>query len=196
MEDEIKNHASGGIAKKNKNSIVVGPWGGNGGTIWDDGTYHGVRQITIVYDRCIDSMSVVYDKNRKPVTSDKHGGVGGNRTAEIKLQFPEEFLVSVSGYYCPVVYGGSPVVRSLTFKSNKRTFGPYGVEEGIPFTFSMDGGLVVGFKGRSGWYLDAIGFHLSKKQSTKLFQRVQKGLQRLASTTSKSSSASKDGWKT
>ncbi|KAL5755811.1 hypothetical protein ACOSQ2_020557 [Xanthoceras sorbifolium] len=196
MEDEIKNHASGGIGKKNKNSIVVGPWGGNGGTIWDDGTYHGVRQITIVYDRCIDSMSVVYDKNGKPVTSDKHGGVGGNRTAEIKLQFPEEFLVSVSGYYSPVVYGGSPVVRSLTFKSNKRTFGPYGVEEGIPFTFSMDGGLVVGFKGRSGWYLDAIGFHLSKKQSTKLFQRVQKGLQRLASTTSKSSSASKDGWKT
>lgn len=86
------------------------------------------------------------------------------------------------------------MIRSLTFKSNKRTFGPFGVEEGTPFTFSMDGGLVVGFKGRSGWYVDAIGFHLSKKQSTKLLQRVQKGLQRLASTTSKSS-ASKDGGK-
>ncbi|KAK2654371.1 hypothetical protein Ddye_014227 [Dipteronia dyeriana] len=177
--------------KNKRKSIVVGPWGGNGGTSWDDGTYNGVREITLVYDRCIDSISVVYDKNGKPVTPEKHGGVGGNRTAEIKLQYPEEFLISVSGHYCPVVHGGSPVVRSLTFKSNKRTFGPFGVEEGTPFTFSMDGGLVVGFKGRSGWYLDAIGFHLSKKQSTMLFQRVQRGLQRLASTTSRSS-VSKD----
>lgn len=86
------------------------------------------------------------------------------------------------------------MIRSLTFKSNKRTFGPFGVEEGTPFTFSMDGGLVVGFKGRSGWYVDAIGFFLSKKQSSKLLQRVQKGLQRLASTTAKSS-GTKDGGK-
>ncbi|KAJ0007256.1 hypothetical protein Pint_28872 [Pistacia integerrima] len=106
--------------------------------------------------------------NGKPFTADKHGGVGGNQTAE-------------------VVYGGSPVIRSLTFKSNKRTYGPYGFEEGTPFTFSMDGGLVVGFKGRSGWYLDAIGFHLSKKQSTRLLQKVQKKFQKLASTASKSS---------
>ncbi|KAL9460933.1 hypothetical protein AB3S75_004012 [Citrus x aurantiifolia] len=184
-----KDHASG-----QKKSIAIGPWGGNGGTSWDDGIYHGVREITLAYDRCIDSIRVVYDKKGNPVTAEKHGGVGGNRTAEIKLRFPEEFLISVSGHYCPVVYGGSPVIRSLTFKSNKRTFGPFGVEEGAPFTFSMDGGLVVGFKGRSGWYVDAIGFYLSKKQSSKLLQRVQKGLQRLASTTAKSS-ATKDGGK-
>ncbi|MBA0779343.1 hypothetical protein Gotri_003602, partial [Gossypium trilobum] len=70
-------------------SVVVGPWGGNGGTAWDDGIYNGVREITLVYDRCIDSISVVYDKNGKP----------------IQLKFPEEFLISVTGYYCPVVYG-------------------------------------------------------------------------------------------
>ncbi|KAK9282054.1 hypothetical protein L1049_004966 [Liquidambar formosana] len=182
-----KDHKSG-----KRKSIVVGPWGGNGGSSWDDGSYNAVREITIVYDRCIDSIRVVYDKNGKPVTAEKHGGVGGGRTAEIKLQYPEEFVVSVSGHYCPVVHGGTPVIRSLTFKSNQRTFGPFGVEEGTPFSFPMEGGVIVGFNGRSGWYLDAIGFRLSRVQTTPLFQRVQKKLQKLASTASKSSSASKD----
>ncbi|XP_021294742.1 jacalin-related lectin 19 [Herrania umbratica] len=172
---------------KKKMSVVVGPWGGTGGAAWDDGTYHGVREITLVYDRCIDSIRVIYDKNGKPVTAEKHGGVGGNKTVEIKLKFPEEFLISVSGHYCPVVHGGGPVIRSLTFKSNQRTFGPYGVEEGTPFTFSMEGGQIAGFNGRSAWYLDSIGFRLSRVQSPKLFQKVQKGFQRLASSVSKSS---------
>ncbi|WRX26725.1 Jacalin-like lectin domain - like 1, partial [Theobroma cacao] len=171
---------------KKKMSLVIGPWGGTGGAAWDDGTYHGVREITLVYDRCIDSIRVIYDKNGKPVTAEKHGGMGGNKTAEIKLNFPEEFLISVSGHYCPVVHGGGHVIRSLTFKSNQRTFGPYGVEEGTPFTFSMEGGRIAGFNGRSGWYLDSIGFRLSRVQSPKLFQKVQKGFQRLASSVSKS----------
>lgn len=201
-------------------SVVVGPWGGNGGTAWDDGVYNGVREITLVYDRCIDSIRVVYDKNGKPVTAEKHGGVGGNKTVEvslnnlfyllmclynhynhyihtqetgtvigiqIKLKFPEEFLISVTGYYCPVVYGGSPVIRSLTFKSNRRTFGPYGVEEGTPFAFSVEGARIAGFNGRSGWYVDSIGFRLCRVQSPKLFQKVQKGFQRLTSSISKAS---------
>ncbi|GAV80272.1 Jacalin domain-containing protein/LRR_2 domain-containing protein [Cephalotus follicularis] len=172
--------------------IFVGPWGGNGGTIWDDGTYSGVRGITLNYGDCIDSIRVVYDKNGTPITADKHGGVGGSRAAEIKLQFPEEYLISVSGYYCS--YGGSIVIRSLTFKSQRRTFGPFGVEVGTPFTLTTEGGQIVGFKGRSGWYLDSIGFHISRVQSTKLFGKVKKGFQRLAGTVSKSA-ASKDGEK-
>lgn len=173
----------------------MGPWGGNGGNSWDDGTFTGVREIKLVYDRCIDSIHVVYDRNGKPFTAEKHGGDGGNKTAEIKLQFPDEFLVSVSGYYCPVVRGGSPVIRSLSLKSNRRTFGPYGIEEGTPFTFSIDGGYVVGFKGRSDWYLDALAFTLSNTRSKSLFQKVQRGLYMLSSTAPKSSS-SKDGQKT
>ncbi|XP_059642170.1 jacalin-related lectin 19 [Cornus florida] len=177
MEGE-KDQAGG------RKNIVVGPWGGNGGTNWDDGSYNGVREITLVYGRCIDSIRVGYDKNGKPVLADKHGGVGGNQTAEIKLQYPEEFLTSVSGHYCPLVHGGGPVIRSLTFKSNRRTFGPFGAEEGTPFSFSMDGGKIVGFKGISGWYLDAIGFHLSSSQTKKLFQRVQNKLKKLTNTKS------------
>ncbi|XP_048130001.1 jacalin-related lectin 19 isoform X2 [Rhodamnia argentea] len=188
--DEGKENRS----EKKKKGIEVGPWGGNGGTSWDDGSYHGVREITLVFGHCIDSIRVMYDKNGKPVAGEKHGGVGGNQTAEIKLQFPDEYLVSVSGYYCPVVHGGSPVIRSLAFKSNKRSFGPFGMEHGTPFFFPVDGGRIVGFKGRSGWYLDSIGFHVSQAQPAKLLQRVHKTFRRLASTAvSKPLSTSKDG---
>ncbi|KAI3671621.1 hypothetical protein L1987_87361 [Smallanthus sonchifolius] len=90
----------------------------------------------------------------------------------IKLRFPEEILISVSGHYCPVVYGGGHVIRSLTFKSNKRTFGPFGVEEGTPFNVLANGGHVVGFYGRSGWHLDSLGFCFSTIKPN-LFQRIQ-----------------------
>ncbi|XP_010471351.1 PREDICTED: jacalin-related lectin 19 [Camelina sativa] len=155
-------------------TVFVGPWGGNGGTAWDDGIYHGVREIRLLYDHCIDSITVIYDKNGKPARSEKHGGVGGNKTSEIKLQYPDEYLIGVSGYYCPMVNSGTPVIRSMTFKSNKQVYGPYGVEQGTPFTFSVNGGRIVGMNGRSGWYLDSIGFHLSRPKSTKMVNKLRK----------------------
>ena len=71
--------------------------------------------------------------------------------------------MSVSGHTAPLSWLGTktPVVRSLTFKTNKRTFGPYGKEEGTPFNLPIENGLIIGFKGRSGELLDAIGFHLA-----------------------------------
>ncbi|RDX61002.1 Jacalin-related lectin 19, partial [Mucuna pruriens] len=192
LECQMTNFKLVSEGKSRKKSVVVGPWGGNGGNSWDDGTLTGVREIKLVYDRCIDSIHVVYDKNGNPFTTEKHGGVGGNKTAEIKLQFPDEFLMSVSGHYCPVVRGGTPVIRSLTFKSNRKTFGPYGVEEGTPFTFSIDGCYVVGFKGRSDWYLDAIAFTLSTTQSKSLFQKVKRGLYNRLTSIAPKSSSSKD----
>lgn len=104
---------------------------------------------------------------------------------QIKLQYPDEFLVGVSGHYCPMVYGGGPIIRSLKVQSNRRTFGPYGIEEGTPFTFTVDGGKIVGLKGRNGWYLDAIGFHVSPPPTKKFFQSIQKSFRRLGSSVSK-----------
>jgi hypothetical protein len=49
-------------------------------------------------------------------------------------------------------------VNSLTFISNRRTFGPYGEEYGVPFELpAAAGGRIVGFHGRSNSDLDAIG---------------------------------------
>ncbi|XP_008806712.2 jacalin-related lectin 19 isoform X2 [Phoenix dactylifera] len=167
-------------------TVKVGPWGGHGGSPWDDGSYSGVREIYLVYDRCIDSIRVLYDKNGKPVLAEKHGGVGGNLTVQVKLHYPEEFLTSVSGHYSPVVHSGSPVIRSLTFKSNQRAFGPFGVEEGTPFTFPMDGGMIVGFSGRSGWYLDAIGLCVSPIRTVGPYDAVHQKLQKFGNLAAKS----------
>lgn len=67
-------------------SVVVGPWGGNGGTPWDDGTHEGIREVTLVYGDCIDSLRVVYDRNGKPLMAEKHGGVGGPQKAEVSAK--------------------------------------------------------------------------------------------------------------
>ncbi|KAK1434184.1 hypothetical protein QVD17_11103 [Tagetes erecta] len=163
-------------------TILLGPWGGNGGDEWNDGVHTGVREITLVYGWCIDSIQITYDNNGRPFLAKKHGGVGGSKSTQIKLQFPDEILVSVSGHYCPVVYGGSSVIRSLTFKTNKRTIGPFGIEEGTPFNFLTNGGHIVGLFGRGGWFLDSLGFCLSSAKPN-LFQRFNvmfKGLNHLA----------------
>lgn len=69
------------------------------------------------------------------------------------------------------------VLRLLKFESNKRSFGPFGVEEGMPFNFRVkDNEQIVGFKGRNGWYLDGIGFHISRAPKRKLSRKVQDSL--------------------
>lgn len=160
--------------------IKVGPWGGQGGASWDEGRYSGVRSITLTYGRCIDSIRAEYDKNGKSILGDRHGGNGGTRSIQVKFEYPEEYLTTVSGHVAPVVQGGSPVIRSLAFKSNKRSFGPFGAEEGTPFTFPMEGGMIVGFSGRSGRFLDAIGLYLSRIHCVNLYgtmhQRLHMGL--------------------
>ncbi|KAK4756485.1 hypothetical protein SAY87_006612 [Trapa incisa] len=187
--------------------IEIKTWGGNGGTSWDDGKHNGVREIQLIYGHCIDSILVVYDKNNTPVKGEKHGGSGGSNYTEVffmnircffspfslylstlggsafqvKLQYPDEYLVSVSGNYCTMVKGGTPVIRSLTFKTNKKTYGPFGMELGTPFCFQLEGHHIVGFKGRSGWYLDAISFHISRVPSNNLLRRLNKTFKRLTS---------------
>lgn len=83
---------------------------------------------------------------------------------QVKLDYPDEFLTSVHGYYGSLNQRGTIFVRSLTFESNKKKYGPFGFEEGTYFSFPMTGGKIVGFHGRCGWYLDAIGVYLKPLQ--------------------------------
>eukprot|EP00252_Welwitschia_mirabilis_P017851 TRINITY_DN3974_c0_g1_i1.p1 TRINITY_DN3974_c0_g1~~TRINITY_DN3974_c0_g1_i1.p1 ORF type:complete len:108 (-),score=16.04 TRINITY_DN3974_c0_g1_i1:328-651(-) len=68
--------------------------------------------------------------------------------------------MSISGYYGPLAPGKPVVIKSLTFRTNKGTYGPYGPEKGTYFSSPETGRKILGFCGRSGWYLDAIGVHL------------------------------------
>eukprot|EP00257_Ricinus_communis_P015536 XP_015573475.1 jacalin-related lectin 3 isoform X1 [Ricinus communis] len=143
-----------------KKPIAVGPWGGQNGCRWDDGVYSTVRQLVIVHGSGIDSIQIEYDKKGTSIWSEKHGGNGGNRTDKVKLDYPDEYLASVSGHYGSLNQWGPVFVRSLTFQSNKRTYGPFGVEQGTYFSFPMTGGRIVGFHGKGGYFVDAIGIYL------------------------------------
>ncbi|XVF36041.1 hypothetical protein REPUB_Repub19eG0024300 [Reevesia pubescens] len=140
-----------------KKPVSVGPWGGQGGSCWDDGVYSTVRQLVIAHGAGIDSIQIEYDNKGNSLWSRKHGGGGGSKTDKVKLDYPDEFLTSVHGYYGSLNERGQILVRSLTFQSNRNTYGPYGIEQGT--SFSMTRGKIVGFHGRCGWYLDAIGVY-------------------------------------
>ncbi|XP_021851042.1 jacalin-related lectin 3 isoform X1 [Spinacia oleracea] len=143
-----------------KKPVTVGPWGGQTGSSWDDGVYTTVRRILITHGAGIDSIHIEYDKQGSSSWSDKHGGSGGYKTDEVKLAYPTEFLTSVLGYYGPLYHGGPVCVRSLTFVSNEKTHGPFGVELGTFFSCQKVGDKIVGFYGRSGWFLDSIGAYV------------------------------------
>ncbi|XP_073005141.1 jacalin-related lectin 3 isoform X1 [Typha latifolia] len=148
-----------------KGPIMVGPWGGDGGSPWDDGIYTAVRQVVVVHGTAIDSVRFEYDKKGSSVWSEKHGGNGGIKTDKVKIDHPREIITSIRGHYGPLSNGTAVIIRSLTFETNLSKYGPFGFEQGTFFSFPMSGGKIVGFHGTSGWYLDSIGFHLKQLQT-------------------------------
>ena len=61
----------------NLGAVTYGPWGGTGGTIFDDGIYTGIRQIHLSRNVGITSVKVLYDKNGQEVWGNRRGGSGG-----------------------------------------------------------------------------------------------------------------------
>jgi hypothetical protein len=76
------------------------------------------------------------------------------------FDFPNEVLTHISGYYGSLMYMGPSTIRSLTFHTTKRTYGPFGDEYGTYFTTKLKEGKVVGIHGRKGLFLDALGVHV------------------------------------
>lgn len=84
-------------------------------------------------------------------------------TLQIELDYPDEYLTSMSGNYG--LLGAYELVTSLTFQSNRSTYGPFGSGGGKPFSFTSGAGKIVGFFGRSGIYLDSIGAYIDPSPS-------------------------------
>ncbi|CAM0883390.1 unnamed protein product [Alopecurus aequalis] len=137
-----------------------GPWGGTSGTIFDDGIYTGVRQISITRGLGISSMKVLYDRNGQAIWGDKRGSSGAARPEKIIFDFPSEILTHVTGYFGPTMIMGPTVIKSITFHTTKKSHGPFGDEHGTFFSSCLTEGRIVGFHGREGWYLDSIGVHV------------------------------------
>ncbi|KAF8112434.1 hypothetical protein N665_0064s0066 [Sinapis alba] len=138
----------------------VGPWGGQSGHAWDDGMFTTVRQIVIAHGYSIDSIQVEYDKNGSSVWCEKRGGKGGIKFDKVKLDYPHEYLTSVKGTYSAFDVWGNLCIRSLSFESNRKKYGPFGVESGTYFSMPKSDSKIIGFYGKAGWYLDSIGVYL------------------------------------
>uniref|UniRef100_M8B0L9 Uncharacterized protein n=1 Tax=Aegilops tauschii TaxID=37682 RepID=M8B0L9_AEGTA len=82
---------------------------------------------------------------------------GGDRIVKICLE-PDEYLTAMKGHVGE--FGGSFLVGALTLVGNRRSFGPYGTRKGPPFELPAAGGRIVGFHGRSGGLIDALGIYV------------------------------------
>ncbi|KAE8677089.1 Jacalin-related lectin 3 [Hibiscus syriacus] len=123
----------------------------------DDGVYSGIRQIYITKSEAICSMQIEYDRNGQSVWSTKHGGHKRTTTNRVKLDFPNEVVNCVSGYYgCIDSEEKRKVVTSLTLYTSRGKYGPFGEEKGTFCTSTVTEGKEVGFHGRSSAYLDVI----------------------------------------
>jgi len=71
----------------------------------------------------------------------------------------DEYITIVEGYYDKIL--GSDGLTSLTFHTNKGTYGPYGLEGSTHFEFKEDGHKITGFHGRAGATISAIGVYLA-----------------------------------
>ncbi|KAK4490322.1 hypothetical protein RD792_000990 [Penstemon davidsonii] len=96
----------------------------------------------------------------KIITSPKYGGNGDCTVKQINIDYESDFLIGVSGFYGQMEYGGVNVIKSLTFYTNKGMYGPFGEEKGTYFTSVSCRGKILGFRGSSDEYLNAIGVHV------------------------------------
>lgn len=76
----------------------------------------------------------------------------------ITLDYPNECVRSISGHTGP--FEDYTCIRSLTLRTNKRSFGPFGIEEGTPFSIEANNSKLVGFFGCSSIYLHSISAHI------------------------------------
>ncbi|XP_060200853.1 agglutinin-like [Lycium barbarum] len=80
---------------------------------------------------------------------------------QIKIDGENELLIGIEGFYSPVNdNGGLNAIRQIAFYTNKGKHGPYGTEIRTYFSSSTARGKIVGFHGRSGVFLSAIGVHV------------------------------------
>ncbi|XP_006647196.1 disease resistance protein RGA5-like isoform X3 [Oryza brachyantha] len=137
----------------------IGPWGGNGGVTCDiKVASKRLESVTICSGIIIDALAFSYfDKDGERHTTSLWGGLGGS-VQLINLD-EREYLVEVIGTVGPFNVS-SEAITSLTLVTNVRSYGPFGQPQGTPFRTPLKkNSCIVGFFGRSGTYLDAVGVY-------------------------------------
>ncbi|KAK2652602.1 hypothetical protein Ddye_012458 [Dipteronia dyeriana] len=135
----------------------VGPWGGLGGITWNYMPKGGIVEIIISHGEIIDSLSFKsVCANKVAESSSNYGGQGGSKT-HISIDWPKEYLISISGTIGKF-YTVESCVKSLMFYTNWHIHGPFGSSKGSHFRLPVEN-RVIGFHGRACQFLDAIGVY-------------------------------------
>ena len=132
--------------------------GGTGGSVWDDGvlthtpTIVGVRSIHIRHGNQVDSIQVTYLlADGTTYTAPRHGGSGGSSSSFTLAD--DERIVRMEGKTNNVLVDQ---VTFITMKADgtQKSYGPFGKTGKTSFSVE---GYIIGFYGRSGNLLDALG---------------------------------------
>ncbi|XP_039158530.1 jacalin-related lectin 19-like [Eucalyptus grandis] len=109
---------------------TIGPFGGSGGTPWDDGVHTDVREINIHFaghGAC--GIGIVYD-NKGSLVQCSHHGRKTSSTGQIKLDYPKERLVSISGSINRNGNSTNTIIYNLRIRTTETTYKPFGRKEG------------------------------------------------------------------
>ncbi|KAE8769856.1 32 kDa protein [Hordeum vulgare] len=140
----------------------LGPWGGNGGGDKDilEAVPRRMESITVSSGSIVDSIKFSYvDQTGQKHTAGPWGGSGGNQNTF--MLGASEFVKEVSGTFGIYDKDRHNIITSLKFITNVKTYGPFGEAKGTPFTIPVQkNSSIVGFFGRSGIYLDALGVYV------------------------------------
>jgi len=123
---------------------------------WDDGKHAKVKKVQLTFDDVIRSIEMEYEGTN--LKSQRRGTVG-TRSDGFTLS-TDEYITSVSGYYKTTFSGDH--ITALTFKTNKKTYGPYGNK--TQNYFSADApkdSQIAGFLGTSGNALSSLDVHFA-----------------------------------
>jgi hypothetical protein len=139
-------------------------YGGGGGNAFDDTTLWttrivGIQSLTIRSGAGVDSIQATYIMaDGSVLAAPAHGGSGGSPTT---LTFAAgETIINISG--SAGEYLGQITITTRTLAGGLNTYGPYGGGGGNDFVLD---GVVTAFCGRSGKYVDAVGFYLDNPTS-------------------------------
>ncbi|CAL9058162.1 unnamed protein product [Musa banksii] len=140
--------------------VKVGPWGGNGGNAWDMGQADHITKLRIYYGDNIVGLEITYILNGNSHTYKRGTTTGASK--EIILE-EDEYFTSISGYFHALSnYQRHAIVMLLTLDTNKGASISVGNKTGTSFALTLEeGSRILGFFGRAGTAIDAIGIHCS-----------------------------------
>ncbi|KAI3762857.1 hypothetical protein L1987_53299 [Smallanthus sonchifolius] len=142
--------------------ISHGPWGGSQGKDWAYRPEGFISKIIVKYREVVDCIEFQSYCSKGETQSSAFGvAADGNWIHPICIDYPDEFLISISGTYGS--FKSHELVTSICFKTNQNVYGPFGNNSGNAFSHDVKGKVIVGFHGRANNYLNAIGTYVMPK---------------------------------